>query len=146
MCNLRASRLLTLQSHDRSGEGIDFGSHRPTYFFDHTRTWRASPDEWPAQCRDHLRKTRTLKATHTVHSHIHFNKADIIRMIMIAKWYSGNHGGLKLPDICLKGEEKTRKNHIQEICPARGSNPGAHATACSTAMDAKKNKENKLIQ
>ena len=33
-------------------------------------------------------------------------------------------GGLKLPDICLTGEEKTRKNLTQEICPNRGSNPG----------------------
>ena len=32
--------------------------------------------------------------------------------------------GLKLPDIRLTGEEKPRKNHTQEICPDRGSNPG----------------------
>ena len=32
--------------------------------------------------------------------------------------------GLKLPDICLTGEEKPRKNLTQEICPDRGSNPG----------------------
>ena len=33
-------------------------------------------------------------------------------------------GGLKLPDICLKGEEKPRENLNQETCPNRGSNPG----------------------
>ena len=33
-------------------------------------------------------------------------------------------GGLKLPDICLTGEEKHRKNLTQETCPDRGSNPG----------------------
>ena len=33
-------------------------------------------------------------------------------------------GGLKLPDICLTGEEKPRKNLTQETCPDRGSNPG----------------------
>ena len=27
-------------------------------------------------------------------------------------------------DICLTGEEKLRKNLIQETCPDRGSNPG----------------------
>ena len=43
---------------------------------------------------------------------------------MMAKWYSGNHGGLKFPDICLTGEEKPRKNLTQESCPDRGSNPG----------------------
>ena len=33
-------------------------------------------------------------------------------------------GGLKLPDICLTGEENPRKNLTQETCPDRGSNPG----------------------
>ena len=36
----------------------------------------------------------------------------------------GNLGGLKLPYICLIGEEKPRKNLTQETCPDRESNPG----------------------
>ena len=36
----------------------------------------------------------------------------------------GDLGGLKLPDICLTGKEKPRKNLTQETCPDRGSNPG----------------------
>ena len=36
----------------------------------------------------------------------------------------GDLGGLKLSDICLTGEEKPRKNLIQETFPDRGSNPG----------------------
>ena len=36
----------------------------------------------------------------------------------------GDLGGLKLPDICLTGEEQPRKNRTQETCPDRGSNPG----------------------
>ena len=36
----------------------------------------------------------------------------------------GDLGGLKLPDMCLTGEEKPRKKLIQETCPDRGSNPG----------------------
>ena len=36
----------------------------------------------------------------------------------------GDFEGLKLPDICLTGEEKPRKNLTQETCPDRGSNPG----------------------
>ena len=36
----------------------------------------------------------------------------------------GDLGGLKLPDICLTGEEKPRKNLTQETCPDRGTNPG----------------------
>ena len=37
---------------------------------------------------------------------------------------SGDVAGLKLPDICLTGEEKPRKNLTQETCPDQGSNPG----------------------
>ena len=36
----------------------------------------------------------------------------------------GDLRGLKLPDICLTGKEKPRKNLTQETCPDRGSNPG----------------------
>ena len=36
----------------------------------------------------------------------------------------GGLGGLKLPNICLIGEEKPRKNLTQETCPDRGSNRG----------------------
>ena len=35
----------------------------------------------------------------------------------------GDLVGLEFPDICLKGEEKPRKNFIQEPCPDRESNP-----------------------
>ena len=67
---------------------------------------------------------RTLKTIHIIHSLIHSNKADMMKMILMAKGYSGNHTGLKLPDICVTGEEKPRKNLTQETCPDRASNPG----------------------
>ena len=35
----------------------------------------------------------------------------------------GDLVGLKLPDICLTGEEKPRKNFTQETCSDRGLNP-----------------------
>ena len=35
-----------------------------------------------------------------------------------------NLGGLKLPDICLRDEEKPQKNLTQETYSDRGSNPG----------------------
>ena len=52
----------------------------------------------------------------------------------------GDPVGLKFPDICLTGEEKTRKNLTQETCPDRGRTRArcvvsAHATTCSTAVD-----------
>ena len=43
------------------------------------------------------------------------------------QWWPNDIQGpwsLKLPDICLTGEEKPRKNLIQETCPDRESNPG----------------------
>ena len=48
--------------------------------------------------------------------------------------------GLKLPDICLTGEEKPRKNHTQETCPTGDRTrarcvTGVHATAWPTAVD-----------
>ena len=36
----------------------------------------------------------------------------------------GDLVGLKLPDIHLTGEEKSRKTLTQETCPDRGSNAG----------------------
>ena len=44
----------------------------------------------------------------------------------------GDLRGLKLPDICLTGEEKPRKSLNQETCPDRGSNssPLRNRRAC----------------
>ena len=49
-------------------------------------------------------------------------------------------GGLKLPDICLTGEEKTPTKPHPEICPDRDQTrarcvTGAHAAAWPTAVD-----------
>ena len=57
------------------GRELNYGSH--TYLFDHTRTWRASPDEWSAQCRGHLRDSTNMKDNrlHTKHTLRHPNKA-----------------------------------------------------------------------
>ena len=48
--------------------------------------------------------------------------------------------GLKLPDICLTGEEKPRKNLTQKLVPTGDRTgarcvAGAHATAWPTAVD-----------
>ena len=39
--------------------------------------------------------------------------------------------GLKLPNKCLTGEEKPRKNLTQETCPDWGSNPGPLHDRCT---------------
>ena len=88
-----------LQSHDLSEEGIKLWI-MDTYFFDHTRTWRASPDEWSAQSRGHLRDSTNMKDnTHQAHTH----SSQQGQMLF------GDLGGLKFPNICLSGEEKPRK-------------------------------------
>ena len=104
------------------GRGLNCGSQ--TYFFDHTRTWRASPDEWSALCRGHLRDSTNMKDnTHQAHTQSS-EHGEYGMMITTAKWYSGTLGGLKFPDMCLTGEENPRKNLTQETCPDRRSNPG----------------------
>ena len=84
--------------------------------------------------------TRTLKTMHTIHSLIYSNKADMRRMILMAKWYWENHVGLKVPDICLTGDEKHRKNSLRKLVPTGDRTrarcvTGAHATACYTSVD-----------
>ena len=63
-------------------------------------------------------------------------------MIMMAKLYSGKNEGLKLPDICLRGEEKTKKKKIspRKLVPTGDRTwarwmMGMHATTCSTVVD-----------
>ena len=60
---------------DLSGRKLISGSH--TYFFDHTRTRRASLDEGSAQYRGHLRDKRTWKTIHTIHTPINSNKVNM---------------------------------------------------------------------
>ena len=71
--------------------------------------------------------TRTLKTIHIINSLIHSNKEDTRMMIMTAKRYSGNRGGLKLPDICLTGEEKPQKKPHPENLSRPGIEPGPAA-------------------
>ena len=52
----------------------------------------------------------------------------------------GDLGGLKLPDICLTGEKKTRKTSPRKLVPTGDRTrarcvTGAHATVCPTAVD-----------
>ena len=119
------------------GRELNFGSH--TYFFDHTRIWRTSPDEWSAQCRGHLRDSINMKDdTPGTHSFIPtrriWNDDYDDQMIF------GDLVGLKFPEVCLTGEENPEKTSSRK--PVTTGNwtrarcvTGAHATACSTAVD-----------
>ena len=57
----------------------------------------------------------------------------------------GDLGGLKLPNICLTGEEKPRKNLTQETCPDWGSNPGPLHDRCACYRLAHSGHTSKLI-
>ena len=118
---LRDSRTRALQSHDLSGERINSRSH--TYFYDHTRTWRASLDEGSAQYRSHFQDNTDMKDD----TQWFMNQFNLTRRIWKddcdGQMIFGDLVGLKLPDICLTGEEKSRKNLTQETFPDRGPNP-----------------------
>ena len=110
-----------VQNHDLSGRELNCGSQ--TYFVGHTRTWRASPDEWSARCLGHLRDSTNMKKnTPSTHSFIPtrriWNDDDGRQMTF------GDLVGLTFPDICLTSEENPGKNLTQETCLDRGSNPG----------------------
>ena len=52
----------------------------------------------------------------------------------------GNLGGLRLPDICLTGDENPEKTSPRKLVPTGGRTlapgvTGANAAACSTAVD-----------
>ena len=95
-------------------------------------------DEWSAQCRGHLRDN----TIHTKDSHVHSKQVNMIRMIMMAKWYSGNHRGLKFPGICLAREENPERTSLRKFIPTGDRTrarcvKGAHASVCSTAVGSK---------
>ena len=57
-----------------------------------------------------------------------------------AQMIFGDLGGLKLPDICLTGEEKPRKTSLRKLVPTGDRTrarcvTGAHATTWFTAVD-----------
>ena len=72
-----------LQSHDLPGEVINFGSDNTFLTTQgHEEPPRMS-DQFNAGATSET--TQTLKTIHTIHSLIHSNKADMIRIIMMAK-------------------------------------------------------------
>ena len=115
----------TLQSHDLSGERIKLWI---TYIlFDHTRTWKASPVEWSAQCRGHLQDSTNMKDnTHQAHTQAS-QQGKYGMMIMMVKWYPETLGGLQIPDICLTGEEKPPKKPHPGNLSRPGIEPGPAA-------------------
>ena len=75
--------LRAMQSHALSGEGISCGLH--TYFL--TTQGHGGPPQMSYQLNAGATSetTRTLKTINNIHSHIHSNKTDMRRMIMMVK-------------------------------------------------------------
>ena len=122
-----------LQSHDLSGEEINFGSQ--TYFWPHkdmeglTGSWISSMPGPPP--RQHEHETRYTSFKHPFILTRWIWKDDYDGPIF------GDLVGLKHPDTCLTGEEKPTKKSHPGILSRSGieTGPGmtgAHATVCST--------------
>ena len=106
------------------GRELNYGSH--TYFFGHTRTWCASPDEWSAQCRGHLRDSTNMKDnTHQAHTVIPTKR--IWNDDYDGQMIFGDLVGLKFPGICLTDEEKPRKKPHPGNLSRPGIEPGPAA-------------------
>ena len=128
MCLYVTHATRALQSHDLSGESINSGSH--TYFI------------WPHNDMEGLPGwgIRSIPRP-PPRQHEQSNKANMKGWLLRPKdTVFGDLVGLKLPDICLTGEKKSRKNLAQETCPYPGWTrvrcvTGAHPTACSTVVD-----------
>ena len=83
--------------------------------------------------------TQTWKTIHTIHAPFILTRR-IWKDDYDDQMIFGDLVDLKFPDIRLIGEEKPRKNLIQETCPDRVRTrercaTGTHATASSTALD-----------
>ena len=133
-----------LQSHDLSGEGIKLWITRlfwPHKDMEGLPGWVISPMPRPPP-RQHKHERQFTPSTHSViPTRRRWNDDDDGQMIF------GDLGGLKFPDNCLTGEEKTRKNLTQETCPDRDRIrarcvTSAHATTCSKAVATTDDHEN----
>ena len=116
-----------LQTNDLSGEGIRCASH--IYFFVHTRTWRASPDEGSVQCRGlgHLSETtETWKTMHTIHAPIHSNKANMKGWLWRPNDIRGPCGSKASRHLCY-GWGKTQKKPHPRNLSRPGIEPGPAA-------------------
>ena len=119
------------------GKELNYGSH--TYFFDHTRTWRASRMSDQPNSGATSETAQTWMTIHNKHTLSHPNKANMEWWLRRPNDIRGSWG-LKFPDICLTGDEKPRKNLTQETSPYRDRTrarfvTSAHATTYSTAVD-----------
>ena len=101
------------------GRELNYGSH--TYFFDHTTTWRASPDEWSAQCRGHFRDNTNMKDNRYTPSTRRIWNDDYDGQMVF-----GDLGGLKFPDMSYRCGKTPKKPHPENLSRP-GIEPGPAA-------------------
>ena len=127
-----------LQSHDLSEEGINFRSH--------TDFLTAQGHGETPRMRDQLNTgatcetTRTRKTIRIIHAPIHSNKANMRGWLWGPNDIRGPCGPKASWHLSYRWGEIPKKNLTQKTCPDQGSNrgrcvTGAHATACSTAVE-----------
>ena len=121
------------------------GSYRATtcrereFTLDHIHTFLTIQGQGgPPRMRDQLNAgatsetTQSWKTIHTIHTHPFILTRGIWTDDYDGQMISGNHWGLKLPNICLTDEEKPwKKNFTQETCLERGSNPDLLRDSCT---------------
>ena len=110
-----------LQSYDLWGKELNYGSQ--TYFFDHTRTWRASRMSDQPDAGATSETAQTWKTIHTKHTPIHTNKTNMEWWLRRPNDIRGPCGPKVSRHLSYRWG-KTSKNLTQETCPDRGSNPG----------------------
>ena len=119
------------------GRELNNGSH--TYFFDHTRTWRASPDEWSALRGATSETAQTWKTIQIKHTLSHPNKANM-------EWWRRSNDirgpwGPKVSwQLSYKWGKTPKKTSSRKPVPTGDRTrarcvTSAHATTCFTAVD-----------
>ena len=98
---------------------------------------------------DQLNAGATSETTQTLKRYTPFSHTFILTRRILKGDYDGQMilgglVGLKLPDICLTGEENSEKTSPRKFVPTGDRTwgrcvTGAHAIACSTAVDEGKN-------
>ena len=104
--------------------GLNSGPHT-FFFFDHTRTWSASPDEESAQCRGPPPRQNEHERRYTSFTHPFILTRRIWKDDYDAVF--GDIMSLKLPKICLTGEENPRDKPHPRNLSRPGIEPGPAA-------------------
>ena len=127
----------TLQSHDLSGEGINSGSY--TYFFDHTRTWRASRMKDQLNAEATSQTTRTWKMMCIIHELIFSNKANMKGWLWRPNDIRGLCGPKAFRHLSYRWGRTPRKISPRKFVLTGDQTraccvTGVHATTCSTGL------------